>query len=156
MKASERKHTPAPWRWTGNAKHGGIYLATIQRGTRVVMDFVRKGMNGAQPRFQPDNLMVKSDDLLEFIVGDHTVRGLKAAEENVSVYRYDVRAVDCPDARLIAQAPALLDALEGILEKYVSLVGSGDAGGWDPELEPCVIAAREVVKKVDGEDRHYV
>ena len=32
--------------------------------------------------------------------------------------------------------------LRGILDRYVTLVDSGDAGNWNPEEEPQVIAAR--------------
>lgn len=103
-------HTPGPWAWFGG-KHG-VYLATTHSGRRYVMDFVRKGMNGAQPRFQPTTGMVKSDELLMFEVGDRSVRGIKEAESDGSVYRYDVRGIDCADARLIAAAPELLDVVK--------------------------------------------
>jgi hypothetical protein len=33
-------------------------------------------------------------------------------------------------------------ALQGLLDHYVGLVNSGDAGNWDPETEPVVIEAR--------------
>ncbi|MBY5917310.1 hypothetical protein HFO77_23230 [Rhizobium leguminosarum] len=46
-------HTPGPWAWFGNASSNSIYLATTHSGRRYVMDFVRWGMRGAQPRFQP-------------------------------------------------------------------------------------------------------
>jgi len=35
----------------------------------------------------------------------------------------------------------LIQALQGLLDKYTMLVNSGDAGNWDPEEEPEVIAA---------------
>lgn len=44
--------TPGPWQWFGNTKMYDVYLATVDRGRRFVMDFVRWGMSGAQPRFQ--------------------------------------------------------------------------------------------------------
>lgn len=64
------KHTPGPWAWFGNARHNSIYLATTHSGRRFVMDFVRWGMRGAQPRFQAEKgIMVDAKDLLQFEVG---------------------------------------------------------------------------------------
>ena len=37
---------------------------------------------------------------------------------------------------------ALRLALDALLQRYVALVNSGDAGNWDCEAEPVVIAAR--------------
>lgn len=39
----------------------------------------------------------------------------------------------------------LTQALQGLLDKYTMLVNSGDAGNWDPEEEPEVIAARAAI-----------
>ena len=40
----------------------------------------------------------------------------------------------------------LREALEGMLDRYVSLVNCGDCGNWNPEEEPEVIAAREALE----------
>ncbi|MBN3822319.1 hypothetical protein G3O00_01630 [Burkholderia sp. Ac-20384] len=42
-------------------------------------------------------------------------------------------------------APAMLEALENLLDRYVGLASSGDAGNWDFESEPQVIAARAAI-----------
>ena len=42
----------------------------------------------------------------------------------------------------MSQYGTLTQALQDLLDHYVSLVNSGDAGNWDPEEEPKVIAAR--------------
>lgn len=55
------------------------------------------------------------------------------------------------DARLIAAAPLMLEALQSMTERYTSLVASGDAGNWDAEAEPQVIAARAVIAAATGE-----
>ena len=55
------------------------------------------------------------------------------------------------NAALIAAAPCLLSALEGILDRYTGLVNSGDAGNWDPEDEDVVKQARAAIKKSRGE-----
>lgn len=102
--------TPGPWGWFGCPD--ALTLATKHSGRRYVMDFVRKGMRGAQPRFQPGkDGMVSADCLLQFAVGDKSVRGDAEAKANDSVYRYDVVGVDAPDARLIAAVPELAEAL---------------------------------------------
>lgn len=130
-------HTPGPWAWFGNANSNHIYLATTHSGRRYVMDFVRWGMNGAQPRFQPRNEgMVPAKDLLKFAVGDRSIVGVDAARKDGSVYRFDVSGIDHPDARLIAAAPDLLEALRyaGELLEY---------GGFDMSKIDAAIAKAE-------------
>lgn len=113
----EDAHTPGPWAWFGNAKNNEVYLATVDRGRRYVMGFERWGMRGAQPRFQPGGRgLVSASELLAFEVGDRSVRGVDAAKADESVYRLDIRDIDCPDARLIAEAPNLLKELERVLD----------------------------------------
>lgn len=52
LRALAEAATRGPWQWFGNTKMNEVYLATVDRGRRYVMDFVRWGMAGAQPRFQ--------------------------------------------------------------------------------------------------------
>jgi hypothetical protein len=104
------EHTPGPWRWFGN-RSGGVYLATTHSGRRYVMGFQRYGMNGAQPSFCVGSIMHPASELVQFEVGEQSVRGFKEADKDGSVYRYDVRGIDSADARLIAAAPELYDAL---------------------------------------------
>lgn len=108
----EMKHTPGPWAWFGNAGSNSLYLATTHSGRRYVMGFKRWGFSGAQPQFQPEGKgLVDASKLLQFQVGDRDVRGVEEAKANTSVYRLDVTGIDCADARLIAAAPELLEAL---------------------------------------------
>lgn len=51
---------------------------------------------------------------------------------------------------LLASAPELLAALQTLLNDYVELVNSGDAGFWDPEEEAQVKAARAAIAKATG------
>jgi len=104
-------HTPGHWGWFGTDH--GVYLATRHSGRRFVMGFRRMGMNGAQPTFQIDKKgMIPASELVQFEVGDKAVRGFAEAKKAETVYRYDVVAIDHPDARLIAAAPDMLAALK--------------------------------------------
>lgn len=55
------------------------------------------------------------------------------------------------NTHLIASAPELLAALQGLLDRYVDLVNCGDCGNWDPEVEGQVILARRAIAKAKGE-----
>lgn len=52
----------------------------------------------------------------------------------------------CPGAGMASlrklAAPSLRDALQALLDRYVNLVNSGDAGNWDPEEDNEVKDAR--------------
>lgn len=56
------------------------------------------------------------------------------------------------NARLIAAAPDMIEALRGLLERHVQLVTCGDCGTWDVEEEPEVIVARAALSKALGQD----
>jgi len=149
------KHTPGPWAWFGNARTNSIYLATVHGGRRFVMDFTRWGMRGAQPRFQTERgIMVDAKDLLQFEVGDRSVIGVDAAKKDGSVYRLDIRGVASADARLIAAAPDLLEALQ-MLHKWFDVTGSSINARWEriPPLERKAIvdATRAAIAKTTGE-----
>lgn len=52
---------------------------------------------------------------------------------------------------MTTQNQLLRESLQGLLDHYVRLIVSGDAGHWDPEAEPVVIAARAAMARpVDG------
>lgn len=138
------EYTPGPWAWFGNAGSNSLYLATTHSGRRFVMGFKRWGFSGAQPQFQPEGRgLVDASKLLQFQVGDRDVRGVEQAKANSSVYRLDVAGIDCADARLIAAAPELLEALKGMLR-----VCPRERGGMVlAEYE----AARAAIAKATGE-----
>ncbi len=53
--------------------------------------------------------------------------------------------------RSVNSLPALVAALEALAATYADLANSGDAGFWDPENVPEMIAARAALKLGRGE-----
>ena len=54
------------------------------------------------------------------------------------------------NARLIAAAPELLEALRTFADEYVAMINSGDCGFWNPEDEDKVKGARAAIAKATG------
>lgn len=117
------KHTPGEWAWfQSGTRH---YLATPDRGRLYVMGFGRKGMQGASPQFAHwDGIEAGAErSRLGGILRDGPFL------DNGSLH---------PDARLIAAAPDLLNAL-------AVLADVAEARGI-----PCD-AARAAIAKATGE-----
>lgn len=119
------EHTPGPWMWRGNLKQRQLWLCTPHSGTLIVMDFVRWGMGGAQPRFRQDGVMRPAEMFVE------------ESDHNNAFH-----AVDHPDARLIAQAPELLERCAYIAQRLETLI---------PDLDKPALATW-----VEGTLRHLV
>jgi len=51
------------------------------------------------------------------------------------------------NAKLIAAAPDLLEALQEITNMYINLIDSGDCGFWNPREDNEVIKAVKAIKK---------
>lgn len=90
---SEAKHTPGPWQWHYRGDQG-YELIHPKSGWLIVMDFVRHGMRGAQPRF------AKWEGVERGRMGGI----MHKATELVPLDMH-------PDASLIAAAPDLLASL---------------------------------------------
>jgi hypothetical protein len=104
--------TPGPWFWGGHRKWG-MRLSWMRPGwgQTSVMDFVRQGMRGAQPRFADDQVMMrKAEDLAVLEVP----------------YREDIVAIDHPDARWIAAAsPDVVLALLARIDELTAALTEG-------------------------------
>lgn len=131
---SETKHTPGPWYWHDDGSNR-YSLRTPDRGQLIVMDFARKGMNGAAPRFA--------------VMDDDQPRGRRGGI---------LTAVDPathPDGLLIAAAPDLFDALRKIAERDTSKPATIGAGmsphlaaalAWDIDAEIARAAIAKATK----------
>jgi hypothetical protein len=106
------KRMPGKWQWFGNAHCEQLYLATVNQGRRYVMDFVRWGRSGVQPRFQPDSGMVDAKELVTFEVGENGTVGVTAAKKDKSIYRQHIEGIACADAQLMAEIPNMLDLIK--------------------------------------------
>lgn len=100
-----------PWRWCGHVKRQrgettGVYLAGRRDdtpGPHAVMGFARAGMQGAQPTFDTDGVMVPADQLAWFEVD----------------YRPDIVGLDHPVAGWIAACDP--DTIVGLLDQVDEL-----------------------------------
>lgn len=106
-------HTAGPWKWELNEKHRSAQLMGRNEELRLdydltVMDFVRYGMGGAAPRFRTDragmNIMKRVEEWGAVVPG---------REHHADWYK----AIDHPDARLIAASPDLLYHSERLLRE---------------------------------------
>jgi hypothetical protein len=105
-------HTRGPWRWELSEKNKEIRLCGAAGYDLTVLDFVRWGMSAAAPRLRTAdgmalNIMRRADEFAAVVPGrEHHAEWFKA--------------VDHPDARLIAAAPDLLAALEALRDAFPS------------------------------------
>lgn len=121
IRALAESGTPAgKWHWSGNWKYRQYALSSWMpgHGRVTVMDFVRAGMQGAQPRFRDDDLMMQdASELVRFeVCHDATGPGDRR------VYRHDVDDITHPDAHKIIAAvnalPALADLVEAVTLRH--------------------------------------
>lgn len=129
IEALAAKTTPGPWRWE-KRKCDGVQLYTPKNGHCIVMDFVRQGMQSAQPRFsnrcgQPlGGVMI---DAVKLDLDTH------------------------PDAQLIAAAPELLAEVLSLRVEVARLSEWISVDERLPEPDPCDPRESVDVLATDGE-----
>ncbi|MFJ8110454.1 hypothetical protein [Streptomyces sp. NPDC096132] len=141
---------PGPWHWRGNTEARHFRLQSPTNGGMTVMDFVRYGMNGAQPRFAIDGIMHKAEELVEYEV----------AAWSKDIYRKDVSGIGHPDAQFIAHAredvPALLAEIHRLKEQRKFLLAQlakrdAETGRGDKALREFLSADPELAETTTTE-----
>jgi len=129
----ETKHTPGPWTVEVRAASVGLEETDY-------CHLVKKGIHEY-------SVACTTQKNFEHIVHKDLPNGYV---ESSGVGRIAHDLTPHPDAILIAAAPDLLSALNGLLQMYVAFINSGDAGNWNPEDESQVKAARAAIAKALG------
>jgi hypothetical protein len=124
-------HTPGPWYWEKDKQD--IRLYTPKNGYCIVMDFVRRGRQGAQPRF--------SDR------GDAPLGGILHKAEDIDLSQN-------PDARLIQYAPDLLESCKKMVEAFenaeMNFPGEYEDFITIDNMQDALDQARAALAKVEG------
>lgn len=104
-------YTPAPWRWEFNEKSKCIQICGgIPKYDLIVMDFVRYGMNGAQPRFN----MLHENGMQVMENASKMGCVVEGREHHQSWFK----SISHPDALLMIKAPEMLEMLKKVLEVH--------------------------------------
>ena len=103
------KFIPGPWRWEINPKSKDASIVARDGMGTTVMQFERWGMHSATPMFNTKRVMDGPGHMLPAI--DFAVAAL-GREHHADWFK----VINHPDANLIAAAPDLYAACNGILE----------------------------------------
>jgi hypothetical protein len=140
---SETKFTPGPWRWELNRKGKRVQLCGgVPRFDLTVMDFIRWGMGGAQPRFLE---AWKSNSMMLLENAPKFGKDVPGREHHSDWFQ----TIDHPDAHLIAAAPDLYAALALVEQHFQRNQVSGNFQGDDEHEAWTAVSA--ALKKARGE-----
>lgn len=119
---SARIRTPGPWRWEIVNKDVRL-CGGRPRYDLHVMDFVRQGMNGAQPRFR---CPLEENGSFQIMTPASQFAVVAPGRAHHASW---FKLLDHPDASLIAAAPELLDALRDLLAAFDDTRAAQDSRG---------------------------
>jgi len=122
-------HTKGPWYWEINPASKSFSLRAPQKGGTIVMDFVRYGMQSAQPRFNVGNILRNASDLT-------------VVDPERDHHKSWHRLLDHPDALLIAAAPDLLAACVNALERFKEIESD-----YPVSIDPTLAELRSAIAK---------
>lgn len=106
----KQEHTKTPWTWQDFGR--GLILSSCSSGRPIVMDFARKGMHAAEPRFGK-----RTDNMGGIMVP------LSEWEELP------------PDAAFLLRAVNAHDKLVEALKDAIAFIESNDTYSTDPEVK---------------------
>lgn len=139
-------HTAGPWRFEFNAEYRNLHLVGGRpRYDLTIMDFCRWGTQGATVLLRDTahdgmNIMHKLHERPDWI----------APEPGREHHKRWHQLVTHPDARLMAAAPDLLDALKTIIDLNVQYAIDRYGNALKAESMECVRVARAAIAKATG------
>jgi len=108
--------TPGPWMWDMRENYKQVKLVTAHSGQYYVMDFERRGMQGACPSFQVYDKYdgpVRERGSHGMMRADQLAKSYPGKEHHKGFDDY----IDHPDAILIAHAPEDIKALLALVKQ---------------------------------------
>lgn len=132
-----QRSTPGPWGWFGNTAYQGVYLATRRWGRHIVMDFMRWGMQNAQPVFYAredpsaiaEGRVANGRHQPASKIPIYEVAPSALDKNDGNVYREDIIGLRNADADFIAHSREDIEWLVGEVDRLQRLVDAGTAAG---------------------------